>query len=492
MNDVYLSWLEWEALEEKLEVRNIVHPCPLHEGIERIWVTRNDDCSLKAEATGKDDQVFLKVESPSRRKGERISLSTISGTLPGDAIATLNVFYEGRTIFSGNLTEHFYVKMIEIDYGTKSEPQWFSIWCLNGPRTEIMPSRGTKRILHTNISRTRAVLGNAPGEPDHRIEATGGAEANSKDYWLIENEYFKLRLCNVPEVFGPKWSRNVAVELLEYPNHSFSLIDAQAILGTLGFVFGSRLVPIGCSWFSNKGRIIRSESFVPWGTNLKEECSQPAMPPVSIQSREMEKIVGQISEGIFRLNDELDLSPGMIGYWLSRLSPAEAAFANIASGLEAVMNAWFRSKRSRSKALYLPQAEFEAVTAEPFCQVEHALSEKAYADRILRRLKQANSIGPNERFERFFDEIELPIGEVEEYAISVRNRFVHGAGAVPTEKTHHLVYALRSYQTLFHRILLKLIGFQGSYVDYSCLGFPERPLLDPLGGPEGDGKPLRF
>lgn len=492
MKHVYLSWLEWEALEEKLEVRDIAHPGPLHEGIERIWISRNDDCFLNAEATGKGDPVIFKVESPSRRKGERIPLSTVSGKLPGGAQATLNVFYVGRNTFSGSLKELFYVNKIEIDYGTKLEPQWFSIWCLNGPERQIIPPRSTERILQTNISRTRIVLGNPPSEPDHRIETTGGAEAIRGDYWLIKNKYFKLRLCIVPEIFGPKWSRNVAVELLEYPNHSFSLIDSQAILEALGFVFGSRFIPLGCSWFSNKGCIIRSESFVPWGPNLKEECSQPAMPPIRIKSGEMEKMVGQISESIFRLNDELNLSPGRIGYWLSRLSPAEAAFANIASDLEAVMNAWFRSKRSRSKGQYLPQAEFDAVTAEPFCQVEHAISGKAYADRVLRRLKQANCIGTNERFERFFDEIKLPIGKVEEYAISVRNRFVHGAGAVPTENAHHLVYALRSYQTLFHRILLRLIGFQGSYIDYSCLGFPERSLLEPLAGPEGDGKPLSF
>ena len=108
------------------------------------------------------------------------------------------------------------------------------------------------------------------------------------------------------------------------------------------------------------------------------------------------------------------------------------------------MNAWFKSKRSRSKGLHFPQAEFDAITAEPFCQIEHSMAGKANADRVLRRLKHANSIGPNEQFERFFEEIELPIGDVERYAIKARNRFIHGAGAVPMEKSHQLVYSLRS------------------------------------------------
>lgn len=492
MNDVYISWLEWEALDDKLEIRNIARPCPLHESIERILVTRNDDYGLNAEITGEGDRVFLKVESPSKRKGEEISLTTISGNLPEGSVVTLSGYYEGRTTFSGKLAEQFYVKMVGVDYAPTLEPKWLSIWCLNGPRTQIMPSRVTKRVLHTNISRSRAILGGTHGELDHRVEATGGAESHSRDYWLLTNKYFKLRLCNVPEAFGPNWSRNVAVELLEYPNRSFSLLEAQVILGALGFLFGARFIPVGCSWFSENDFLIRSESFVPWGTNLKQECSQQAMPPISLQQGGVEKVVGKILEQIFSLNEEMDFSAGMIGYWLSRLSPAEAAFANIASGLESLMNAWFKSKRSRSQAQYLPQAEFNAVTTEPFCQVERALSGVAHADRILRRLKQANSIGSNEKFERFFEEIELPIGEVEKYAISVRNRFVHGAGAVPTEKVHNLVYTLRSYQSMFHRILLRLIGYQGKYVDYSCLGFPERPLLEPLAGPEGNGKPLRF
>ena len=65
-------------------------------------------------------------------------------------------------------------------------------------------------------------------------------------------------------------------------------------------------------------------------------------------------------------------------------------------------------------------------------------------------------------------------------------------GAVPEGKIPELVYTLRSYQTLFHRVVLKLIGFQGQYIDYSSLDFPDRPLLEPLGGPQGDGKPVPF
>lgn len=493
MNSVYLPWLEWDMLDERLDVKDIVHPSPFTESVEKISVTRNDDYGLNAEATGKhDNKVFYKVESPSRLKGEQIPLTTVHGKSPADLPVVLSIFYEGRTTFRGKVTEQFYVKTVEIGSTSESEPEWFSIWCLNGPGTPMVPPRGTRRVLKTNISRTRGPLGKHSIESDQTLEASGGGEANSRDYWSIENSYFKLRLCKVPDAFGPKWSQNVAVELIEYPNYSFSLVDAQAILGTVGFIFGSRLVPVGCSWFSDKGSLIRSQSFVPWGTNLREECSQPAMPPIRLQSDNVEQVVGHISEVFFRLSDELDLAAGMTGYWLSRIFPAEAAFASIASGLESVMNAWFRSKKSRSQALYLPQAKFDAATAKPLCQIEHALAGEPYAERIMRRLRQTNAMGANERFERFFEEIELPIGEVEQYAISVRNRFVHGARSVPTEKVHNLVYALRAYQTLFHRILLKLSGYQGPYIDYSCLGFPERRLLEPLAGPGGDGKPLAF
>lgn len=488
---LYVQLLEWDRLQEKLQIKPISDSGPLHKGIETISITRDADYGLNAEAKGKDGRSFLEVEPSALRRGEAIPIGIVRGKSPDGAQVALKIFYAGSSTFLGTVTGEVHVQRVEIDYETKLESAWFSIWCLNGPK-DLLLARGTDRILRTQVTRVRSPFGE-PRNPDHKIELTGGADSRSKDYWLVENNCFKLRFCSVPKVFGPEWSRNFAVEVFEYPGHDLSFTQSQAILDALSFPLGRRLVPVGRSWFSEEGHVIRTESFIPWGINPKAECSNPDMPPVRfLERRDTERMVAEMSETFFELRDEFALSRGILDYWMARLVPAEIAFVHLASGLEAIMRAWFRSTKSKSRGKYFPKEEFNSIVAKPFAQIEYALRGKPNAERLIRRLKLANNLGVNEQLQTFFDEIGLPIGDVELHAMAARNPFAHGGGAVPEGKIPELVYTLRSYQTLFHRVVLKLIGFQGQYIDYSSLDFPDRPLLEPLGGPQGDGKPVLF
>ncbi len=44
-----------------------------------------------------------------------------------------------------------------------------------------------------------------------------------------------------------------------------------------------------------------------------------------------------------------------------------------------------------------------------------------------------------------------------------------------------MIRATRVYQTLFHRIVLKLLGYDGTYIDYGTLGHPIRDISEPSG-----------
>ena len=44
-----------------------------------------------------------------------------------------------------------------------------------------------------------------------------------------------------------------------------------------------------------------------------------------------------------------------------------------------------------------------------------------------------------------------------------------------------------AYHIAFARIILKLLGYIGPYIDYSAPGFPEIPLEQPLAGWSDEG-----
>jgi len=89
-------------------------------------------------------------------------------------------------------------------------------------------------------------------------------------------------------------------------------------------------------------------------------------------------------------------------------------------------------------------------------------------------------MGVNEKFDFFFEEIELPIGDGERAAIKGRNAMAHGA-RYKSGTERQLVSLTRAYETLLHRVLLKLLAYDGEYVDYSVVGWPQRALKEPIG-----------
>jgi hypothetical protein len=80
----------------------------------------------------------------------------------------------------------------------------------------------------------------------------------------------------------------------------------------------------------------------------------------------------------------------------------------------------------------------------------------------------------------FLREIGLPIGKREKAAMKARHLSAHGASA--GEELTELVRLSHGYRTLFDRVFLRLLGYEGSYVDRTTAGYPSRPLLTPAGG----------
>jgi hypothetical protein len=91
-------------------------------------------------------------------------------------------------------------------------------------------------------------------------------------------------------------------------------------------------------------------------------------------------------------------------------------------------------------------------------------------------------MGANDRLRFFFDEIGLPVGEAEWQAVRERNPMAHGASSVfDGTANEKMTKATRVYKTFFHRVVLKLLGYDGFYIDYGVLGHPSRAIDVPSG-----------
>jgi hypothetical protein len=48
----------------------------------------------------------------------------------------------------------------------------------------------------------------------------------------------------------------------------------------------------------------------------------------------------------------------------------------------------------------------------------------------------------------------------------------HGALGNSDDEVRHYIILTHAYESLFNRVLLKSLGYDGDYIDYSALGHP--------------------
>ena len=117
--------------------------------------------------------------------------------------------------------------------------------------------------------------------------------------------------------------------------------------------------------------------------------------------------------------------------------------------------------------------------------IQEKLGKVEYGERMANRIKSAYNFGANESTEFFFKELGLAIGPTEQSALKARNPMAHGSSnLLDPARYQETIDNTLAYRALFNRVLLKILDYEGEYVDYSAKGWPEQPLELPLAGRE--------
>jgi hypothetical protein len=210
-----------------------------------------------------------------------------------------------------------------------------------------------------------------------------------------------------------------------------------------------------------------------------------ALNPVEIDALRskggIESLLEQLMPSYLALQGELRLNEALRCYWLSKEMPIGLNLPVLSTGLETLASSWFESGRSKPN-VYMPKKDFDALLKAELASARSKLESHKHGDRILSRLSSAYNMSANDSLRFFFDDIELSVSETEWRAIRDRNPMAHGAASVFDGTTNErMIHATRVYQTLFHRIVLKLLGYDGTYISYGTLGHPIRDISEPSG-----------
>jgi len=291
--------------------------------------------------------------------------------------------------------------------------------------------------------------------------------SSSKDYCQIKTLDFKFIISKVPSKFLNGNTEGLCFEFRENINE----IDSNLITGVKSFVsflLGTEIHHIGYS-ITNDEKLKASHI-----KSLNRNISEIVMPPIKFNLKyewgDFSFLVNQYLPKYLDLRESLSLDISLSKYWIAKNLPIGTNLPVLASALETIAGKYLKIN-NLNQSEYLSQEDFLELIKKEKLILEEKLKSVEGVQIMLNKILGAFRKGANEKMNIFFQSIGLNVGTSEKKAINLRNKMAHSSKDYNVNKNvfNDLVFS-RIYETLFNRILLKLLGFEGYYIDYSIKG----------------------
>lgn len=461
-------------------------PVEIEENIRQVHVYRDEnyEIHIKAEGTISNTGALYKKSKKllagSIIKGGTIVCDTIYNgviTMHHCILEKYNIHNNFNPEQNASFDAIFKVFEIKWDWQTQLEDACTDTlieWYLNGVKDTFLFCDNSSVV--DNVSRviTRA------GDKVHSL-------CNNQESYACDCVYIALNdtgvlIRKIPTKYGPDWSNNIALEYRSSYGRIPDKVEREKISELLSFLMGRHLILVGDTLYC-KDVVMEANMYYPHSKNTIAECNSG--------TKEIVPVHGYIPKGdsnfrmlaqnllpiYLEMRDVYDMGSVLERYWLANTMPLGVNLPILAGAMETLMKAWFKGKKSKTKGVYIDSVQYESIIKEHLEQIQDKLVDCEYKDNILRKISNCYQMGVNERYFIFLDELGLEYGEAEENSIRARNAFTHGDSGMDIEGT---LQKTRTMFILFGRILLKLLSYEGEYIDETIPGFCRKKINDKI------------
>lgn len=456
----------------------------LPKGKKKIVIERDDDYNLKAVLHFDDPDFATSYSSTAVPAGSFVEYFEITGSdYMKHRLYTLeNSYVDAPRMEINNVEEtalgaaKLHLSSLRMRTRNSAEVVHLSEWCLNGPYTHVF-SRFTERKLSRVFTKERF---ESKDNKFDSVKVTCESLNKGVDFLRIRTDDLQFIIEKVPNGIGPNWSSNIGIEYRttweqgRIPNSA----EREEILEICSFVLGRQLLPIGYTMYDKGENIVETYACNPWGNSAKSYClKQGDEPPIRLFQPPFgraETIISQLLPKYNELCGPLRLKEALWNCWISRQMPLGTNLPILAAGVEFIINGWFLNK-SKSN-VFLDKDKFESLLKEELESIQNKLKEVPDCEKIMENILRANQAGIMKSYRIFFDDIKLPINDKEWAAIDERHKFVHGKALFSEMDGRTLLKHALTFETLFNKIFLKLLGYSGEFIDYSTIKRPDKQL----------------
>ena len=511
----FVEKLEWESLQQKYEIEELSSPDSLPLGTEKIEIYRDESYSINMKIMGRLDdpnemEHWLKVWNPVAENS--YFAPSLEFKLSGVNNFNYNLilsgcYFQGSRSFPISRNHHTSIRYpfrFEAAFSiskvckTPKKPsndeyeqsEWLTEWYLNSPREDFY-SRLTKRDFTEEYKRIRIDL----EEKSFKFPPSSNYNV---DHSFIQLEDFSFLIHSVPENLAPNWSKCLGIEYRKEWGKIPEFNERKASADIVSFIAGRQLLNVGFTEFDRAGFTLEEVTVNPpysFKYNVKDMCqsldSQPIKLRKYIESEEKyeiitETVLQQLLPKFLSFRSKLSLDKSIQSYWLFKELPIGRNIPTLSAGIETLADAWFSANNLKKEGKYLSGKDFKKLLKEELDLIRKKLENIVNGNKILENIEKSYQFyfGPGKVLNSFLDGINLPINKLEEEAIRTgRNKMAHSTVDFSNEEESRKMYILsKVYETLFNRIMLKILDYEGMYIDYSSFELPERHINEPTGG----------
>jgi hypothetical protein len=493
--DLYLRDLEWDGLQDEFEFTESISREHFPIIPTKIGVRRDENYRIAVNVIGKrDPEIDLNLFFDSKSGSKKLILEPFE--VHGEEF-TGGIKYVLSDCYLGNFRAHYVddneifninLKSFQVErtFKTDKEPAWLTEWYINSSNPFLVLPRTTQRKKSSEFIRIREIN----GESEKKFSGLRREEINAFDFALIKLEKYNFIIHQIPKKICPSWSpHSLGIEYRQEYGNIPEPKERESISEVVSFVFGKHLLNCGYTIFDDNGYLIKQVAINPWGNDIRSQCEKPSIPPIRLHFKDeetcIEKILPPLISQYMTVRDELKLNEVLSRYWIAEQMPLGTNIPIYANGIEILIKNWFSMAESKPRAVYISKKEFDSRMIDIIPQIEKKFSDIDIHDRIIRRINNSYNMSGNEAFDLFLTEIGLKIGKIENAAIQARNKMIHDSIEETPQNIRKMIILSRAYRTFFNRVILKILGYPGNYIDYSIIGNPLKPIHT-IAGDESD------
>jgi len=478
MEKSLLPYLEWEVLREPITISKVDDRTELPKGKKKIVINRDEDYNLRATLYFKDSTILSdRVPDVAGSFPETFNIQgshsdlvhyTLESCLIGET--TIRKIQDGQESLD---TAFLNFQGLRMRHDDEKEGTHLTEWYLNGPRDGVF-CRVTDRKVLSSFFRERFA---SKEDKINSIKISRDALSVGVDFLRIKACDFQFLVTKVPNGIGPSWSSNIGIEYRKAWGQIPDMHEREKIEELCSFIFGRQLLPVGYTIYDQNENMVEGYAHNPWGKEARSYClKQHDKPPIRISDGargKAEEVISQLLPKYYEKREHLRLKEALWNYWFARQMPPGTNLPILAAAAESIINGWFNTK---SQGLYMKKEEFESLLREEIEAIKRRLEKEPHKDKIIANILRAYDFGIMERYRIFFEEINLPIDEYEWEAINGRHKFVHGHIIFDETDWKRVIQHANTFETLLHKVLLRLLGYSGAFIDRSVLGWKDKQL----------------